>query len=155
MTSDPDTFAAAITAVVFGMDPAAHSGEDYRRVLLGAADPDLDSDARADLERGVAFRILAPGDWDVSAAMGIRARWHTTRVWTPDTWIGAQRSGQIPVPGWTARNVAGFATTTTAAAGGPVRTRTAKTLTVVMDCPARGSSATHCGLVMIGLQVLP
>lgn len=155
VTADPDTFAAAVTALVFGMDPAEHTGEDYRRVLLDAADPDLDPDARSDLQRGVAFRIPAPEDWDVAAARDTHASWRTTRVWTPDTWTGAKRAGQIPVPGWTARNVAGFATTTTTGPNGPAQTRAAHTLTVVMNCPTRGSTTTHCGLVMIGLQVLP
>lgn len=79
-TSDPDLYAEAVAAVVFGLDTTSAGHEDYRAALLAEADPQMSPRGLADLERMVAERIPAPELWERMRANEQWSQWQAESV---------------------------------------------------------------------------
>jgi len=154
VTGEADAYAAAVAAVVFGMDTRVHDPADYRATLLDEADPHLTTTGYADLERLLAERIPTTEQW---ARMRANAQWSTfepTEVWEPGSWAQVVIAGQAE-PGWVVRNVTGVQTTHYTEAGAEKSAVRERSVTVAMRCPAPGAGVEACRLVLVGGSVLP
>jgi len=153
-TGEPDTYAAAVADVVFGMDTRTLGPDAYRATLLGEADPHLSVTGLADLERLLAERIPTGEQW---ARMRANAQWsafEAGEVWEPGSWAQVVIAGQAE-PGWVVRNVTGVQTTHYTDAGVEKTAVRERTVTFAMRCPAPGAGVEACRLVLIGGSVLP
>lgn len=154
VTGEGEVYAAAVAAVVFGMDTRAHDPQAYRDLLLGQADPHLSSTGYADLERLLAERIPTRDQW---VRMRANAQWSTfepTDVWEPGSWAQVVVAGQAE-PGWVVRNVTGVQTTHYAETGTERSAVRERSVTIAMRCPAPGAGVEACRLVLVGGSVLP
>jgi len=153
-TDEPGLYAAAIAAVVFGMDPRTRAAGDYRTLLMTEADPSLTETGLADLERLVEARVPADDMWQ---RMRTNAQWSqfvATQTWEPGSWQQVVTSGQAE-PGWAMRNVTGVQTTRYVEHGAARETSRERTITVGMRCPASGAAVDRCRLVLLGASVVP
>ena len=152
-TSDPDTYAASIASVVFGLDTTFAEGADYRALLMAEADPQMSARGVADLERMVGERIPEPELWARMRANEQRSQWQTESVWQPGAWDDVITSGQAE-PGWVVRNVLGIQTTHFRDGGKAQTTSRERTVTIGMRCPAKGAEVDRCRLALVGIGVV-
>ena len=152
-TSDPDEYAVAVAAVVFGLDTRDAGPEDYRALLMAEADPQMSSRGRGDLERMVAERIPTAEQWQRMRANAQWSQWQTEDVWQPGAWDEVITSGQAE-PGWAVRNVLGHQTVHFDDAGQERETARERTITIGMRCPAPGAQVDRCWLTLVGIGVV-
>ena len=153
VTSDPNQYAVAVAAVVFGLDTTAADPNDYRALLIAEADPQMSPRGRADLERMVAERIPAPELWERMRANEQWSQWQADDVWQPGAWDEVVTSGQAE-PGWAVRNVLGQQTTHFRDGGSMRSTSRERTITIGMRCPAPGALVDRCRLTLVGIGVV-
>lgn len=152
-TSNPDQYASAVAAVVFGQDTRFIDPEDYRALLMSEADPQMSSRGRSDLERMVADRTPAPDLWERMRANEQWSSWQTEDVWQPGAWDEVVTSGQAE-PGWAIRNVLGQQTTHFHDGAQDRETSRERTITIGMRCPAPGAQVDRCRLALVGIGVV-
>ncbi|WP_407343545.1 hypothetical protein [Pengzhenrongella phosphoraccumulans] len=154
VTADPDEFARAVTAVVFGMDARTTEAADYRELLLAGADPQMSASGVADLAAMVDERIPADDLWARMRANEQYSQWVPGDVWEPGSWEQVVTSGQAEA-GWAMRNVTGQQTTHYVEAGQVKSATRERTITIGMRCPAPGAQVDSCKLVLVGTSVVP
>jgi hypothetical protein len=148
---EPDEYAAAIGATVFGLDTRTSSPDQLRQRLRREADPQLSDDGRADLYATIDMRVPTNAMWDRLRRNDQWSQWQPTRTWEPAAWAQVVTAGHAS-PGWVMRNVTGVQTTHYVEDGHPRSTSREVTLSVVMRCPAEGVDLPVCRLVLISTQ---
>lgn len=154
VTDEADAYAAAVAAVVFGMDTRDHDPQAYRRLLLGQADPQLTTTGFADLERLLAERIPTEQQWARMRENDQWSRFEAGEVWEPGSWTQVVIAGDAQ-PGWVVRNVTGVQTTHYTEHGTSREAVRERSVTIAMRCPAPDAGVDACRLVLIGGSVLP
>lgn len=154
VTGEAEVYAAAVAAVVFGMDTRAHDPGDYEALLLGRADPHLTASGLADLERLLAERIPSTVQWARMRANGQWSTFEPVEVWEPGSWTQVVIAGDAQ-QGWVVRNVTGVQTTRYTEAGTAREAVRERSVTIAMRCPAPGAGVEACRLVLVGGSVLP
>ena len=154
VTDEADAYAAAVAAVVFGMDTRDHDPQAYWRLLLGQADPPLTTTGFADLERLLAERIPTTEQWARMRENDQWSRFEAGEVWEPGSWTQVVIAGDAE-PGWVVRNVTGVQTTHYTEDGTEREAVRERSVTIARRCPAPGARVDAGRLVLIGGSVLP
>jgi hypothetical protein len=153
VTSDPDAYAKAIAATVFGLDTRRSSPTELRSMLLGEADPMLSEEGLADLAATVDARIPTADLWARMRDNQQWSQWTPSQTWEPATWAQAVTAGYAE-PGWVMRNVAGIQVTTYVEQGIEKSTSRERALSVLMRCPAPEAGVDRCRLALLSTTVI-
>lgn len=149
--TNPDVYAAAISARVLGMDTRTSTAASTRERLRAEADPGLGDSGLADLYATIDARVPTDALWERMRGNEQWSQWEPTRAWEPATWAQVVTGGHAE-PGWVMRNVTGIHTTHYVEDGMTRSTARESTLSVVMRCPADGVDLPSCRLVLIAAQ---
>jgi hypothetical protein len=108
-TDDPDVYAAAVAEVLFGMDYANHSPDDYEAFFEAALWDEIVADARERIMATISQRIPTVDMWEQMRSIEQTAEFEVELVWEPR--LGRQgREEQRWPDGMLLRNVSGTQT---------------------------------------------
>jgi hypothetical protein len=143
-TDDPDTYAAGVAEVMFGMDHANHGPGDYEAYFAAALWDEIVPDDRARIMATIARRIPTVDMWEQMRSVDQAAEFDAELVWEPRSARTHRERGDWP-DGWAMRTVSGTQTETWRAPGEPAQSSTRPVaVTVAMACPP---AASQCALI--------
>ena len=136
-TDDPDVYATAIAEVLFGMDYANHSPDDYEAFFEAALWDEIVPDARVRIMATISRRIPTADMWEQMRSIDQTAEFEVEMIWEPR--LGRQgREEQRWPNGMLLRNVSGTQTESWQAPDEETETSTrplAVTLTIMCQPP--------------------
>jgi hypothetical protein len=145
-TDDPDEFATAVAAALFGLDSQRFTPTDYQELFAEALWPQIDPDARASITATISQRLPAPDMWEQMRSVQQRSEFDAEMVWEPR--LGREgRENQRWPDGVVLRNVSGTQTETWHPPG--QNTQTAARPVAVTVALACSPAASPCRLVGI------
>lgn len=145
-TEDPDEYAAATAAALFGMDYRRHDPAAYEQLFRDALWPDIATDAQAAIMSAITRRIPTPDMWEQMRSVKQTSKFTVDLVWEPRAGRDGREANQWP-PGVVLRTVAGTRVESWRdEAGEKQTTRTETAVTVTVVC---APSSSPCRLVGI------
>jgi hypothetical protein len=145
-TDDPDEFATAVAAALFGLDSQRFTPTDYQELFAEALWPQIDAEARASITATISRRLPTADMWEQMRSVQQRAVFDAEWVWEPR--LGREgRENQRWPDGVVLRNVSGTQTESWRPPGEDAQTSARPVaVTVVLAC---SPAASPCRLVGI------
>jgi hypothetical protein len=145
-TDDPDEFATAIAAALFGLDTGRYTPTDYQELFAQALWPQIDAEARASITATITARLPTADMWEQMRSVQQRSEFDAELVWEPRLGREGRQNQRWP-DGVVLRNVSGTQTETWHPPGQDAQTSARPvTVTVALAC---SPAASPCRLVGI------
>ena len=146
-TNDPDTYAAAIAAVLYGMDYTIYGPGDYEALFADALWDEIDPDDSARILATINRRIPTTDMWQQMRSIKQTSAFEVELVWEPRTGRDHREAGDWP-DGVVTRNVSGTQTETWHAPELDIQSSSRPVaVTVVMACPPATSLCHLVGII--------
>lgn len=146
-TDDPDDYAAAVAAALFGMDYRDHDPAAHEHLFRQALWPQINAEAQDAIMSAISRRIPTPDMWEQLRSVKQTSTFTPDLVWEPRAGRDGREAKQWP-PGVVMRTVSGTRTETWRDQVGETQTtRTETVVTVTIVCEP---SSAPCRL--IGIQ---
>jgi hypothetical protein len=145
-TDNPDEFATAVAAALFGLDPGRYMPTDYEELFADALWPQIDADARAAITATISRRLPTTDVWEQMRSVQQKSEFEVDMVWEPR--LGREgRENQHWPDGVVLRNVSGMQIETWRPPGEATQITTREVaVTVALAC---SPAASPCRLVGI------
>ena len=144
-TDNPDEFAAAVAAALFGQDAGRYAVADYRELLAEALWSRIDADARTSITATIYRRLPTADMWEQMRSVQQRSEFKVELVWEPR--LGREGHENGVARRVVLRNVSGTQTETWHPPGEDAQSSARPVaLTVVLAC---SPAASPCRLVGI------